>query len=445
MGVRNLILTSRSDVEWVSCKVIGDNLISAYKEAFNPSEIEFLKIEKSPDNGSYLFIAEEIQKLNPERVVFLEYQPHPLKLLRCFHYLGYRPPEVIFHVYGDFSLFMRDWVYCEKYLKGINTKFICASHRQKGFISDLLDGDYTHCIAFPGDSNHYQIDQQAREGFRRKYSLQDNEIAVVYAGRISIQKNVIGALTELIKTSKELKLPVKFFVAGPCDDIGLPYLGHFSPNGQMLSTWGEFLYKVEEENPGLVRYLGSLDKDGLKELFNGGDIGFSMSTHNDEDFGMAPAESLLCGLPNILSDWGGYSSFGLNPLCSLIPIKIEDGIFGFDKNSLRKEFLKLTMRPLTLEKRQELSCDFKNYLGINQVGKKIKDCLNLPKGNQFKGLSQFGKILGNVEENDLIFAKQIIDISAVSNFPSLEIERKYNEFYFKVYDAYFRDFSKLSE
>jgi glycosyltransferase involved in cell wall biosynthesis len=85
------------------------------------------------------------------------------------------------------------------------------------------------------------------------------------------------------------------------DDIGIPYLGKQRPKGMMeheLVSLGD-----------AVRILGNCEASRLRDVYCAADAYISLSTHNDEDFGMAPAEAAACGLPLVLSNWAGLASF----------------------------------------------------------------------------------------------------------------------------------------
>lgn len=127
------------------------------------------------------------------------------------------------------------------------------------------------------------------------------------------------ASQELSKNKKDFV----FFVAGPFDDFGCPLWGVNEPQGFIYHQWSNFLRELSPELRSRFLYLGNLNSTELQRLYNATDYFVSFSTFHDEDFGMAPLESLFCGSRAILTRWGGYGSFSLDESsCKLIPVEI---------------------------------------------------------------------------------------------------------------------------
>jgi hypothetical protein len=105
---------------------------------------------------------------------------------------------------------------------------------------------------------------------------------------------------------------IKLVIAGEFDDIGVPYLRldrlPLTMEFEFYNMLETFPEKVKER----ILFLGNLNQEDLVKLYNGSDLYISLSTHNDEDFGMSPAEALCCGLPLVLTDWGGFKDFRNN-------------------------------------------------------------------------------------------------------------------------------------
>jgi glycosyltransferase involved in cell wall biosynthesis len=111
---------------------------------------------------------------------------------------------------------------------------------------------------------------------------------------------VYSAVKNLVDFDLEL------WIAGTWDDILLPYMGRMGAPG---TYYANFLSGVNEEELIGVKFLGNLNSNDLQENYLMADYFLSLSTYNDEDYGMSPAEAGCSGLPLILSRWGGYISF----------------------------------------------------------------------------------------------------------------------------------------
>jgi glycosyltransferase involved in cell wall biosynthesis len=135
-------------------------------------------------------------------------------------------------------------------------------------------------------------------------NIKDNELVFTYTGRLSMQKNVIELASMMNELRKTFQYNFKLLIAGPFDDLGIPYIGQYSQEGAYCTRWLKQIPKYD-----FVHYLGNLNATELNQLYSASDCFISLSTHNDEDFGMSPCEAGATGLPLILTNWGGYSSF----------------------------------------------------------------------------------------------------------------------------------------
>jgi len=131
---------------------------------------------------------------------------------------------------------------------------------------------------------------------------------------------------------------VVFAIAGTCDDIGSPTMAGQLPAGYFQQRFDEVLSTLAKSLRGRIRILGNLDRNELSGLYCAADSFISFSLYHDEDFGMAPAEALATGLPALLSDWGGYSSFAVpGTSVHLTPVSLSRRGLSFDTARIRSQ------------------------------------------------------------------------------------------------------------
>src|SRR5690606_31308639 len=121
----------------------------------------------------------------------------------------------------------------------------------------------------------------------------------------------------------------------------------------------------------------------------------SLSTHNDEDFGMSPAEAALCGLPLILSDWGGYSSFKnwIKEDCTLIPLNLDDLRPLPDLSNFRKQVYKSLNQKPSIQQREIIAQKAKECFSIKSVTTMLESRLSQKAPPLFEGFnSNFYKL-----------------------------------------------------
>lgn len=297
---------------WESCRSITSNLLKSYEEAFHGKTFCYSYGGLKACSDTALQVARDIFDRKPQTLVFLDHAPHPFHLLSALDllYENQPRPNLFFHVYGDFLLNAPLWKACEPILKAFSTSFTCASKRHVRLLSSLFKSSSALGVCpFPVDSKTFFPDQKARKEFRESIDVKEDDFALVYAGRISLQKNVDHLVQRFCELKMETDLPFKLILAGTYDDFGSPLFERQEPLGSSFQRIQGLLRSL----PGKVRQdifdLNDLSSEDLMRLYNAADTYVSLSLHHDEDFGMAPAEALCCGAPTLLTSWGGYGDF----------------------------------------------------------------------------------------------------------------------------------------
>lgn len=126
--------------------------------------------------------------------------------------------------------------------------------------------------------------------------------------RLSPQKNIIQTINSYIKLDRAIKENYPLIIYGSEDHLGYPNLG-ISVNDyleQITSVIKE--HKAESH----VLLKGFVPREVINLEMSHDQIFISVSTHSDENFGMAALRSLLFGQKAILSNWGGHKNFTKN-------------------------------------------------------------------------------------------------------------------------------------
>ena len=318
----------RNPSDWTSCRSITRNLAEAYAMAFPKAELRPVFYEAHANSFAGHKAARQIVEFAPELLAFIDHSPFPGGLLKALRQESCRP-RVVIHVFGDFMLHSCDWLGCEEVLKELNCSFVCASEKQRKLIGSLVAGGPATVSVMPfpvSVKDFYPSSLEARSSFRARAGLSSGNSVFLYTGRLSLQKNVVLLIKSFGAYVKQIDPGGQLWLAGPVDDLGIPYLGRRCLSGTYASDLLEVIEKTGLKQQ--VRYFGDLPVSALRELYGASDFFVSLSTHNDEDFGMAPAEAACAGLPLLLTDWGGYSSFkALNhESCAgvWVPVKLEE-------------------------------------------------------------------------------------------------------------------------
>lgn len=145
------------------------------------------------------------------------------------------------------------------------------------------------------DSVQFSPDKRSddiRREMRERAGIPENAIVLLYAGRISPEKN-IGLLIDLMKIlSKDSKHDYRLLIAGA------------GPQADWLSEQGE------KFAPGKIVMLGHLDKGTLSGYYANADV--FVHPNPKEPFGIAPLEAMASGVPTVAPNAGGILSYADN-------------------------------------------------------------------------------------------------------------------------------------
>ena len=131
-----------------------------------------------------------------------------------------------------------------------------------------------------------------------------NPVNLIYAGRISLAKNV----TSLIRLTSELQInhncEVTLDVFGLPDDLEDPSLGRFE-RFDLHQEIQEIIENLKwSEKP---RFHKSVPQGKWLEVARPNPVFISLSSSMHEDFGTAAEIATQAGWPCLLSDWGGHA------------------------------------------------------------------------------------------------------------------------------------------
>lgn len=427
--MENIIITSAKTSSWVSCQVISPNLVKAYEQFLPSHEIALFDFNSRQSRYESVELARSIYNLNPKKIIFVDHAPHPLKLMQILDYLygDQERPIIYFHVFGDFTLFVQEWFELEPILKKFKVFFLAASERQQNLIKSFCENFDRNilCCPFPVDENQYYSSPEIRKKIRHKLSIPENEFVFSYTGRLSEQKNILGMIRSfhqfLARTSSDSRL----YLAGDFDDLGIPFIGISRSRGFYYQLWKHELSQIPAEYRKKIIYLGNLKSSELLELCNASDAYLSLSTHNDEDFGMSPAEAFTCGCRGVLSDWAGYASFADDQnYVRLLPVEFKQNRIHLTYAQLTGLLFKTTTFNQDMETRLRISKHYHERFGIKALAKILKG-LHTQEAQTFTSFSRNFKLL------DMAF-------STSPNAPFRLQTASHNQLYGNIYGPYFR-------
>jgi glycosyltransferase involved in cell wall biosynthesis len=415
---------------WVSCQKIVFNLVKAYQ--LNP-DFELLNFNYSidQDDQEIYQLAQKIAQSKPDVISVLDHKPHPahlfVHLIKELKRLD-RKPRFIFHIFGDFSLNYKFWGELGKILEGFEVDFVVASKRQKILIDKFLQPEHQSIVCpFPVDTKEFFYTPGLRIKQREDWGITDHDIAYVFCGRLSRQKRIHTLLKGFAELVESTQYPTShLFIYGTPDNVGDQFVGIWEVEGEYFRKINRIYKSLSLEVQERIHFMGGVPNAELRAVYQGADWLVNLSVHNDEDYGMSVAEALCSGLPAIITDWGGLASFEISNIKNatfLIPTKIGQRSKIINYASFLN-FLKLSLKNNSTEKRKEISKATIETFTIEPVSKVISDLLSTsPK--PFVGFNQFfEKVLQNV---------------TFFQTPYITTRKHINTTYREIYSSYVRE------
>lgn len=134
--------------------------------------------------------------------------------------------------------------------------------------------------------------ESVRSEMRSRAGIPGDSIVLLYAGRISPEKN-IQLLVDLMKIlGRDEGHDYRLLIAGA------------GPKAEWLRTQGE------KYAPGKIRLLGHLDKETLADYYANADV--FVHPNPKEPFGIAPLEAMASGVATVAPNAGGILSYATN-------------------------------------------------------------------------------------------------------------------------------------
>lgn len=431
------IVVATSPSTWQSCRIITPNIDKCYKHIRDQSkgaiELEYFNFHNDQTELELLDEVKRTAQWLPDTIVFMDHQPHPFHFLK--HYKDYSKTQVryVFHVYGDFTLFTTNWLSVGHIIKGQECQFIAASHKQVDLISNfMINPKNVHYCPFPVDTQRFKFDSSSRSKARKALGIDAQDHVFLYTGRISPQKNTVEMIKAFEKAFADSDSPPLFIFAGAFDNLGIPYLGRFLSSNEYHTHTLLNLQNLPEKIRDRVHYIGSLAPEELVQYYQASDTFISLSLHNDEDYGMSPIESLLCGTKAILSDWAGYSSFAIDQdICRLIPISFQNHRLSYNFEHFVEKLQDAHSSGIhSDEERKSIHKLYAEKFSIESGCKMIEEII-LNGNKEFHGFSEKLRTMAALFKSN-----------PYSPFGHSRLALAYNVFYEDIYAPYYRSSAK---
>lgn len=130
----------------------------------------------------------------------------------------------------------------------------------------------------------------------------------IYFGRISYQKNILGLMDLFAEYQEKINPNAELSIYGGVCNTNFPT----KPMGHYIGMSGERFFERLSFLQGRgckIKYFGLLPNDQINTVLKEHNTFVSLSTAEEEDFGLSIWESLNAGLSCVVSKWGGHKEF----------------------------------------------------------------------------------------------------------------------------------------
>ena len=151
------------------------------------------------------------------------------------------------------------------------------------------------------DSVFYPADEAERRKIKTELGFAEDDRILLYAGRITIEKNVHTVL-RIFSILQDLVPNLHLIVAGELLNIPFACMGIYSLS--MTSTVIKLIRELDL-NSESIHFVGRKSAAQLRDLYAVSDVLVNLTLHHDENFGYSQVEAMACGTPVVGTKWGG--------------------------------------------------------------------------------------------------------------------------------------------
>lgn len=384
------VLKSSENSFWPSIAAAIDGFEQSYRNLAGQSgnNFRFFSYEMCEDEAVDLpSLVSQVELWNPDKIVLLDHRPNPLQILAAFKG-GEQSSRFQFyvHIFGDFAVYPQAF---HQFGPAINDLKICwlapSQALQKSLLFFLEDNVSTQICPYPVDAQKFYFTEILRHTYRQNLGLSPQDFLLTYVGRLTLQKN-IHLLLESFAIAAEEFPHLKLLLVGDFDDKGAPFHGIEPRRGYYYQYLHRQIIAFEKKFPNRLFLKNTQAAKNVHGLLNASDSFISLSTYHDEEFGMAPLESLMCGTPCILTDWGGYKEFLGGPNSFSVPVVFSAGQLQMDLQSVVQQIRLAQTQTITAHNRLYFSDIAARRFSFPAVQEKISQILSQePEVSVFHG------------------------------------------------------------
>lgn len=222
-------------------------------------------------------------------------------VIQSFRESAWRGTVVLNHL-GDLPRGAVGLRAAQPYLKTTDILW-CSSSADRSILELLLDRSRLPVIkqiAY-GVKDSVFVPQQNKQASRSLLGWEQDEFILVYAGRITAEKNIHALYEALYYLNRLSNLTFRLVLVGQITDAPFYEFNlRFSDLDRKLQ---DLKRKYELEH--LITHIPWMPQEELNTVFNAADLFVNLTLHHDENYGFSQVEAMSAGLPVVCTAWGG--------------------------------------------------------------------------------------------------------------------------------------------
>lgn len=181
--------------------------------------------------------------------------------------------------------------------------FLVSCTSDLGLAERLFRNAQARVVPFAFDSRAFHpLDEEERRAARQALGHGERDRIILYAGRITPEKNV-HTLLGIFAVIARLIPDAHLVLAGQVEGGGVLPMFHVHPP-RFPYTFFKLVSRLELPVR-RVHLLGATDTGRMRQLYGVADVMANLTLNLDENFGLGQVEAMACGTPIVGTAWGG--------------------------------------------------------------------------------------------------------------------------------------------